>query len=107
MAPHVHVSCYHRRSSNEIRVLEIGTKTYRALMPLSKLYVYVRVISLCSISSLFGKPVNTDDSLSTFGSAGVGALERIWSISRMPVCEDKSHEEFRWEDYQLGNRGTI
>ncbi|KAM1146648.1 hypothetical protein ACFX15_037888 [Malus domestica] len=36
---------------------------------------------------------------------GVGALERIWSISRMPVCEDKSHEEFRWEDYQLGNRG--
>ncbi|KAM2075595.1 hypothetical protein FF1_038483 [Malus domestica] len=38
---------------------------------------------------------------------GVGALERIWSISRMPVCEDKSHEEFRWEDYQLGNRGTF
>ncbi|RXH95881.1 hypothetical protein DVH24_008381 [Malus domestica] len=62
-------------------------------------------ISLCSIGSLFGKPVNTDDSPSTFGSAGVGALERIWSISRMPVCEDKSHEEFRWEDYQLGNRG--
>uniref|UniRef100_A0A7N0U2J8 Nucleoporin autopeptidase n=1 Tax=Kalanchoe fedtschenkoi TaxID=63787 RepID=A0A7N0U2J8_KALFE len=34
--------------------------------------------------------------------AQAGKLE---SISAMPVYKDKSHEELRWEDYQLGDKG--
>ncbi|CAK8572221.1 unnamed protein product [Lathyrus sativus] len=30
---------------------------------------------------------------------------RLESISAMPVYRDKSHEELRWEDYQLGDKG--
>jgi hypothetical protein len=37
------------------------------------------------------------------GSAQPGRLE---SISAMPVYKDKSHEDLRWEDYQLGDKGT-
>ncbi|XP_059662088.1 nuclear pore complex protein NUP98A isoform X2 [Cornus florida] len=36
------------------------------------------------------------------GSQPAGKLE---SISAMPVHKDKSHEELRWEDYQLGDKG--
>ncbi|KAI8569950.1 hypothetical protein RHMOL_Rhmol02G0317900 [Rhododendron molle] len=36
------------------------------------------------------------------GSQPAGKLE---SISAMPVYKDKSHEELRWEDYQLGDKG--
>ncbi|KAK1364141.1 Peptidase S59 domain-containing protein [Heracleum sosnowskyi] len=32
---------------------------------------------------------------------------RIVSISAMPVFQDKSHEELRWEDKQLGDNGNI
>lgn len=31
---------------------------------------------------------------------------RLESISAMPAYRDKSHEELRWEDYQLGDKGT-
>jgi nuclear pore complex protein Nup98-Nup96 len=37
------------------------------------------------------------------GSAQPGRLE---SISAMPVYKDKSHEELRWEDNQLRDKGT-
>ncbi|XP_022762378.1 nuclear pore complex protein NUP98A-like isoform X3 [Durio zibethinus] len=30
---------------------------------------------------------------------------KLESISAMPVYKDKSHEELRWEDYQLGDKG--
>ncbi|XP_042490894.1 nuclear pore complex protein NUP98A [Macadamia integrifolia] len=36
------------------------------------------------------------------GAQPAGKLE---SISAMPVYKDKSHEELRWEDYQLGDKG--
>lgn len=36
------------------------------------------------------------------GTQPVGKLE---SISAMPAYKDKSHEELRWEDYQLGDKG--
>uniref|UniRef100_A0A5B7B6E7 Nucleoporin autopeptidase n=1 Tax=Davidia involucrata TaxID=16924 RepID=A0A5B7B6E7_DAVIN len=36
------------------------------------------------------------------GTQPTGKLE---SISAMPVYKDKSHEELRWEDYQLGDKG--
>ncbi|PRQ16783.1 putative peptidase S59, nucleoporin [Rosa chinensis] len=35
-------------------------------------------------------------------SNGMGKLE---SISAMPAYKEKSHEELRWEDYQLGDKG--
>ncbi|GMP35285.1 hypothetical protein CsSME_00007785 [Camellia sinensis var. sinensis] len=35
------------------------------------------------------------------GTQNAGKLE---SISAMPVYKDKSHEELRWEDYQLGDK---
>lgn len=38
----------------------------------------------------------------TSASQPAGKLE---SISAMPVYKDKSHEELRWEDYQLGDKG--
>ncbi|CAK7357516.1 unnamed protein product [Dovyalis caffra] len=36
------------------------------------------------------------------GGAQAGKLE---SISAMPAYKDKSHEELRWEDYQVGDKG--
>ncbi|EXB77672.1 hypothetical protein L484_018189 [Morus notabilis] len=30
---------------------------------------------------------------------------KLEAISAMPVYKDKSHEELRWEDYQLGDKG--
>ncbi|KAL6969787.1 hypothetical protein U1Q18_029498 [Sarracenia purpurea var. burkii] len=36
------------------------------------------------------------------GTQPAGKLE---SISAMPVYKDKSHEELKWEDYQLGDKG--
>lgn len=38
------------------------------------------------------------------GTQPAGKLE---SISAMPVYKDKSHEELRWEDYQLGDKGNL
>ncbi|KAL5551185.1 hypothetical protein UlMin_001361 [Ulmus minor] len=46
-------------------------------------------------------PTPEPDSGSGAG-ASVGKLE---SISAMPAYKDKSHEELRWEDYQLGDKG--
>ncbi|KAJ8768322.1 hypothetical protein K2173_021475 [Erythroxylum novogranatense] len=34
-----------------------------------------------------------------------GQPGKLESISAMPVYKDKSHEELRWEDYQLGDKG--
>ncbi|KAL1182361.1 hypothetical protein V6Z11_A02G111800, partial [Gossypium hirsutum] len=39
------------------------------------------------------------------GSGQPGA--KLGSISAMPVYKDKSHEELRWEDYQLGDKGGL
>ncbi|KAK3010968.1 hypothetical protein RJ639_010848 [Escallonia herrerae] len=38
-------------------------------------------------------------------SAASGTLGKLESISAMSVYKDKSHEELRWEDYQLGDKG--
>ncbi|BFG32151.1 hypothetical protein CerSpe_184230 [Prunus speciosa] len=38
------------------------------------------------------------------GGSGATAA-KLESISAMPVYKDKSHEELRWEDYQLGDKG--
>ena len=38
------------------------------------------------------------------GTQPAGKLE---SIATMSVYEDKSHEELRWEDYQLGDKGAL
>lgn len=35
-----------------------------------------------------------------------GQPGKLESISAMPVYKDKSHEELRWEDYQLGDKGS-
>ncbi|XP_004495518.1 nuclear pore complex protein NUP98A isoform X3 [Cicer arietinum] len=34
-----------------------------------------------------------------------GQTAKLESISAMPVYKEKSHEELRWEDYQLGDKG--
>ncbi|XP_009596897.1 nuclear pore complex protein NUP98A isoform X1 [Nicotiana tomentosiformis] len=44
----------------------------------------------------------TPEADSGSGTQPAGKLE---SISAMPVYRDKSHEELRWEDYQLGDKG--
>jgi len=36
-----------------------------------------------------------------------GQTAKLESISAMPVYKDKSHEELRWEDYQLGDKGAF
>ncbi|KAI4368002.1 hypothetical protein MLD38_016619 [Melastoma candidum] len=46
--------------------------------------------------------VPTTETDSGSGTQPAGKLE---SISAMPVYKDKSHEELRWEDYQLGDKG--
>lgn len=45
----------------------------------------------------------TDVDGTSGGSQPPGKLE---SISAMQVYKDKSHEELRWEDYQLGDKGA-
>ncbi|KAI3689966.1 hypothetical protein L2E82_47938 [Cichorium intybus] len=44
----------------------------------------------------------TPEADSGSGTQPAGKLE---SISAMPAYKDKSHEELRWEDYQLGDKG--
>ncbi|CAN1299460.1 Nuclear pore complex protein NUP98A [Linum perenne] len=44
----------------------------------------------------------TADTESTGAGGQPGKLE---SISAMPAYKEKSHEELRWEDYQLGDKG--
>ena len=39
--------------------------------------------------------------------SGTQPAAKLESISAMPVYKDKSHEELRWEDYQLGDKGTF
>ncbi|PHT93344.1 Nuclear pore complex protein NUP98A [Capsicum annuum] len=39
------------------------------------------------------------------GGSGTQNSGKLESISAMPVYKDKSHEELRWEDYQLGDKG--
>ena len=39
--------------------------------------------------------------------SGTQPAAKLESISTMPVYKDKSHEELRWEDYQLGDKGTF
>lgn len=46
----------------------------------------------------------TTEADSGTGTQAAGKLE---SISAMPVYKDKSHEELRWEDYQLGDKGYL
>ncbi|KAK4400223.1 Nuclear pore complex protein A [Sesamum angolense] len=41
----------------------------------------------------------------TDGATGTQPAGKLESISAMPVYKDKSHEELRWEDYQLGDKG--
>ncbi|XP_057773616.1 nuclear pore complex protein NUP98A [Salvia miltiorrhiza] len=41
----------------------------------------------------------------TDGATGTQPAGKLESISAMPVHKDKSHEELRWEDYQLGDKG--
>jgi nuclear pore complex protein Nup98-Nup96 len=36
-----------------------------------------------------------------------GQIGKLNSISAMPFYKDKSHEELRWEDYQLETKGTF
>ncbi|XP_071730627.1 nuclear pore complex protein NUP98A isoform X2 [Rutidosis leptorrhynchoides] len=37
--------------------------------------------------------------------SGTQAAGKLESISAMPAYKEKSHEELRWEDYQLGDKG--
>ena len=39
------------------------------------------------------------------GGTGTSAAGKLESISAMPAYKEKSHEELRWEDYQLGDKG--
>ncbi|KAK9926468.1 hypothetical protein M0R45_023697 [Rubus argutus] len=41
----------------------------------------------------------------TEGGSGTNAMAKLESISAMPVYKEKSHEELRWEDYQMGDKG--
>lgn len=41
----------------------------------------------------------------TDGGSGTNAMAKLESISAMPVYKEKSHEELRWEDYQMGDKG--
>ncbi|XP_028113486.1 nuclear pore complex protein NUP98B-like [Camellia sinensis] len=39
------------------------------------------------------------------GAVSTQHAAKLHSISAMPINKDKSHEEFRWEDYQSGDKG--
>ncbi|CAL5399194.1 unnamed protein product [Camellia sinensis] len=40
------------------------------------------------------------------GAVSTQHAAKLHSISAMPINKDKSHEEFRWEDYQSGDKGV-
>ncbi|THG21095.1 hypothetical protein TEA_003178 [Camellia sinensis var. sinensis] len=40
------------------------------------------------------------------GAVSTQHAAKLHSISAMPINKDKSHEEFRWEDYQSGDKGS-
>ncbi|XP_060671031.1 nuclear pore complex protein NUP98B-like [Ziziphus jujuba] len=85
--------------------------------------------SSSSSSPAFGAHESTTPTTTTFGCSGGGqrgggsrmtcyapttpepdnggavALGMLVSISAMPVYKHKSHEELRWDDYQLGDKG--
>ena len=42
-----------------------------------------------------------------YGPHGAPTDGNLQSISAMPVYKDKSHEELRWVDYQVGDKGTL
>ncbi|KAI3966146.1 hypothetical protein MKW92_043438 [Papaver armeniacum] len=46
-------------------------------------------------------PTELEDS-----ALGIGKV-KVYSIPFMPVYAEKSHEELRWEDYQLGDKGGL
>ena len=39
------------------------------------------------------------------GGSGNQPTAKLQSITAMPLNKDKSHEELRWDDYQLGDKG--
>nr|XP_029118070.1 nuclear pore complex protein NUP98A isoform X2 [Elaeis guineensis] len=41
----------------------------------------------------------------TDGTSGTQAAGKLESVSAMPAYKEKSHDELRWEDYQLGDKG--
>ncbi|KAG5223103.1 nuclear pore complex protein [Salix suchowensis] len=43
----------------------------------------------------------------TAEAEGGAQAGKLVSISAMPAYKDKSHEELRWEDYQLGDKGNL
>ncbi|MCH85687.1 nuclear pore complex protein Nup98-Nup96-like, partial [Trifolium medium] len=66
-------------------------------------------------SSVFGPQTPTQAFVSRVASYSAtneansgtsGQIGKLESISAMPFFKDKSHEELRWEDYQLGNKGS-
>ena len=38
---------------------------------------------------------------------GAPTAGNLQSLSAMPVYKDKSHEELRWMDYQVGDKGKL
>ena len=43
----------------------------------------------------------------TAEAEGGAQAGKLLSISAMTAYKDKSHEELRWEDYQLGDKGNL
>uniref|UniRef100_A0A6N2N6Z6 Uncharacterized protein n=1 Tax=Salix viminalis TaxID=40686 RepID=A0A6N2N6Z6_SALVM len=43
----------------------------------------------------------------TAEAEGGAQAGKLVSISAMPAYKDKSHEELRWEDYQLGDKASF
>ncbi|RZC90485.1 hypothetical protein C5167_029618 [Papaver somniferum] len=50
-------------------------------------------------------PTELDDILPNTTLSATTSKGKFQSISFMPVHAEKSHEELRWEDYQLGDKG--
>ena len=41
------------------------------------------------------------------GASSEQPTGKLTSVSAIPIYGDKNHEELRWEDYQLGDKGML
>lgn len=63
--------------------------------------------SIDSEQSTFGGKRGGSRVTSYTGTAEVDGAGRLVSISAMHVHKDKCHEELKWEDYKLGDKGML
>ncbi|KAF5477948.1 hypothetical protein F2P56_004552 [Juglans regia] len=108
---------YRDKSHEELRWVDYQLEDKDGLLPASQSVGGIGFSSTATSSNILGPstPFGTQGGGSTVApytptieaDSGTPAAGKLKSISAMPICKDKSPEELRWEDYQLGDKGGL